>query len=244
LSLPFITGRNSVLEALKGRRKIYRLFVLKNQAEKPQLKEIIGLASTKKVRVVWLEKEAETLKHLKLKQGVAAEVEEFSYTDFDRFLEEVTKKPTSFVVVVDNLEDPQNFGNLLRTAEFFGADGVIIRKKRSVQVTPVVERISQGATNHLKIARVANLSRAIESLKNADFFVAGLDAAATEVLKPETLAPKTVLVVGGEDRGLSRLVKEKCDNLFRIEGYGKLTSLNAASAFAAAAYCYVLRMKS
>ena len=239
-----ITGRNTVLEALKGKRRVYRLFILKRHKEKPQLKEIVKLAVDRKVPVEWVDEGSKRLAYLHFKQGIAAEVEEFPYMDFDRLVDEASQNPAALLVVVDNLEDPQNFGNILRTAEFFGAGGVIIRKKRSVQVTPVVERISQGAASYLKIARVANLSKAIKRLKEAGFFVAGLDASAPLVLKPDVLELKTVLVVGGEDRGLSRLVKENCDALFKLEGTGKVGSLNAASAFAAAAYCYVLRKLS
>lgn len=242
--VPVITGRNTVLEALKGERRVFRVFILKRYREKPQLKELVKLAENKGVPVEWVDEGSGRLEHLHFRQGIAAEVEEFSYTDFDNLIDDAIQSSSSLLVIVDNLEDPQNLGNILRTAEFFGAGGVIIRKKRSVQVTPVVERISQGAAGYLKIARVANLSQAIERLKEANIFVAGLDASAPLVLKPDMLELKTAIVIGGEDKGLSRLVKEKCDALFRLEGSGKVGSLNAASAFAAAAYCYILRKLS
>ncbi|MCX7831929.1 MAG: 23S rRNA (guanosine(2251)-2'-O)-methyltransferase RlmB [Actinobacteria bacterium] len=239
--MALVAGKNTVIEALKGGRKVFKIIVEKGNHKDSKIFWILEFAREKKIPVVFVDRQEALKKGIKLKQGVAAEIEDFRYTDYDTLLELAEKQENSLLVILDNIEDPQNFGNIIRTAEFFGVSGIVIRKRRSVQVTPVVERISQGATSKVKISRVPNLASAIDKAKSKGFFVVGLDEDSKIILTPEKLEAKTLLVVGGEDRGISRLVKEKCEVLLRLEGPGSVGSLNAASAFAAACYCYVLR---
>lgn len=242
MKLAFVTGKNTVLEALKGKRKVFKVIIFKEYFQDEKISEIYKEAKKRGVTVELIGKERAFELGLRVKQGVAAELEEYPYEDFEKLVSIASSKDSALLVFLDNLEDPQNFGNIIRTAEFFGALGIVIRKKRSVQVTPVVERISQGASSYLKIARVANISQSLKKVKEAGFFVIGLDEKAEETLTPEKFSKKTALVLGGEDKGLSRLTKENCDLLLKLKGSGKTTSLNAASAFSAACYCYVLKL--
>lgn len=240
--MALVSGKNTVIEALKSNRRVFKIFIEKGIRRDAKISTILEVAREKNIPVLFVDYPEAFKKGVKLKQGIAAEVEEFRYTDFDALLEEIEKFDNSLLAILDNIEDPQNFGNIIRTAEFFNVSGIVIRKRRSVQVTPVVERISQGATSKIKICRVTNLANAIDKAKSIGFFVIGLDEDSEVVLTPEKLETKTVMVLGGEDRGISRLVKEKCDLLLKLEGSGSVGSLNAASAFAAACYCYVLRL--
>lgn len=236
-----ISGKNTVIEALKGRRKVFKIYVDERFIKDAKVSWIIEQAKSSGIPIKFFKSNDPRFQRSKIRQGVAAEVEDFSYVDFEGLLSETEKREDSLIVFLDGIEDPQNFGNIIRTSEFFGVQGIVIRKKRSVQVTPVVERISQGASSNVMIARVSNIARAIEKARKAGFFIIGLEEDSEKVLKPESFYKKTALVVGGENTGISRIVREKCDVLLKLAGMGKVGSLNAASAFAAACYCYMLR---
>lgn len=238
--MAFVTGKNTVIEALRGRRRVFRIFIEKHDIKDPKIAEILAKARSSDIPVSFISKEDAQRLGLKIKQHVAAEVEEYRYADIQEIFRRAGSKEASMIVFLDGVEDPQNFGNIIRTAEFFGADGIVIRKKRSVQVTPVVERISQGAASGILISRVPNIARSVEMAKNEGFYVIGLEADGREVLAPLAISRKTAFVLGGENTGLSRLVREKCDAVMRIEGKGTLNSLNVASAFAVACYCFYL----
>ncbi len=234
----FITGRNSVEEALKSRRYVERVFISEKHRNDSRYLKLVEIARKKGVQVDFIPEKRLFELTDKVKQGILAKVEDFKYVEIEEIAESLNDAPSALIVVLDSVEDPQNLGNIIRTAEFFGADAVVIRKKRSAQVTPVVERISQGATNYIRISRVPNIARALNLLKENDFFVVGLTAKSQNVLVPDVFRGRTVIVVGGEDKGLSRLTEEACDVLVALPGKGSTGSLNAASAFAAAAYCW------
>lgn len=238
--MAFVTGKNTVIEALKSSRKVFRIFVVKSGLEDPKIAWILAKARTSGIPVTFLDKEEAGKLDFKIRQHVAAEVEDYKYADLRDILVRARSSRSSLVVFLDGVEDPQNFGNIVRTAEFFGSHGIVIRKKRSVQVTPVVERISQGAASRILISRVPNIARSIEMAKEEGFYVIGLEADGESILVPSEVPVKTAFVVGGENTGLSRLVREKCDAVMRIEGKGTINSLNVASAFAIACYCYSL----
>ncbi len=134
------------------------------------------------------------------------------------------------MLLLDTVQDPQNLGTLLRTAEALRLDAVVLPTRRSVQVTPAVVRSSAGAVEHLTVVQVVNLVRAVQELKEAGLWVAGIDAAGDRVYWDLDMSGPTALVLGGEDRGIGPLLKENCDFLIRLPMHGRVTSLNAAVA--------------
>lgn len=174
-------------------------------------------------------------------QGVAAIV------DLPRELEErglnsAALEPDALVVVLDGITDPQNFGACVRSAEAAGAAMLITRKRRAAPMSAGAVKASAGALFHLPVARVANISRALEGLKERGFHVVGLDLGAPSDIHGAPAPPRPLaLVVGAEDVGLSRLVRESCDELIAIPMAGRVSSLNASAALAVALFAYALR---
>ncbi len=170
-------------------------------------------------------------------QGVVAEVEPYPYSDLHSILEAVNADNSrTLILILDQLQDPQNFGTLIRTADAVGVDGILIPKRGAAGVTPAVVSASSGASEHLRIARI-NLARAMEELKESDVWIAGLDneTDARDIYTAE-LEPPLAIVVGAEGHGLRRLVRESCDYLVRIPMQGSVASLNAAVAGSIALY--------
>jgi 23S rRNA (guanosine2251-2'-O)-methyltransferase len=166
-------------------------------------------------------------------QGVVAEAAPFVYAELSELLaqsEAEAPAETPFLLAVDSLQDPQNFGSLLRTALAVGARGVLLPERRAVSVTPAVGRASAGAIEYLRIAQVTNLVRSLREAKDHGYWIVGLDMdGATPYCEADLQGP-LVVVVGGEGSGLGRLVAETCDLLVRIPMQGPLDSLNAAVA--------------
>ena len=167
-------------------------------------------------------------------QGVVAEVEPYPYSDLHSILEAVSTR--ALILILDQLQDPQNLGTLIRTADAVGVDGILIPKRGAAGVTPAVVSASSGASEHLRIARI-NLARAMEELKKSDVWIAGLEnnTDARNIYTAE-LEPPLAIVVGAEGHGLRRLVRESCDYLVRIPMQGSVGSLNAAVAGSIALY--------
>jgi 23S rRNA (guanosine2251-2'-O)-methyltransferase len=141
------------------------------------------------------------------------------------------------IVILDSLQDPQNFGNLIRTAEAVGVSGIVIPERRSASVTPAVVNASAGATEHLRIARVVNLARAVDDLKKQDVWVAALqDDARAQDIYAANLKGALALIVGSEGEGVSRLLRDKADFVVKLPMRGKIESLNASVAGAVALY--------
>lgn len=164
-------------------------------------------------------------------QGLVAIVAHYQYASWGDMVAGVkdAETPPAFLLL-DTLHDPQNFGTLLRTADALGVDGVVLPKRRSVQVTPAVARASSGAVEHLQIALVPNLAQAVDELKKAGVWVVGLDMDGDRDYWELDMTGPTALLLGGEDHGLGRLIKEKCDFLVRLPMSGHVNSLNAAVA--------------
>ncbi len=165
-------------------------------------------------------------------QGVAAVTDPFRYARF----EELLSRAAPALLFLDGVMDPHNLGSLLRSADGAGFDGVVIRTHRSAQVTGAVRRVAAGAAEVVAVARVSNLSRALEEAKRAGLWIAGLDAAASQTIWSCELRPPLGMVLGSEDRGISAKVKERCDVLMRIPSVGSLESLNVAVAGALAMF--------
>ena len=232
-------GRQPVREMLlAGRRRIERFYMAAQIQEKGDLAEIIELASQKGVRVQ--QTDASTLDTLSgggNHQGVAAVVSSFRYVSYKKMLQEAEQLENPLFLFLDHLEDPQNVGSLLRTAEAAGVCGVVIPEHRAAGITASVVRASAGASEHLSVAQVPNLVRCMRLLQERGVWFAGLEGAETsQELSAVDLTGPMGIVVGSEGKGMRRLTRESCDFLVRLPMLGKVTSLNAAVAGAIALY--------
>ena len=227
----WIYGRNPVYEVLKAnRRHLFQLWVAEGVQEKGRLKEVIHTCQTKDLPIQFVPRN-KLDKIGQPHQGVALEASGFPYRSMEAMFERVqaSGRPP-FFLILDTLQDPQNLGSLLRTAEAVGVHGVLLPLKRAASVTPAVVAASSGASEHLLITQ-ANLAQAIESLKQNDIWVIGLDGGPdSQPVDQVDLSVPIALVVGHEGQGMRRLVRESCDVLLRLPMLGKVESLNAAVA--------------
>lgn len=227
----WITGRNPVYEMLRAkRRQVFRLMIAEGVKADNRISEIIQIVRPYKVQV-------ETVKRTQLDslsdnhQGIAAEVSAYPYSDLDSILKLAKhKEQDPFILVLDTLQNPQNLGTLLRSAEAFGVHGVLIPLRHASGVTPAVVNASAGASEHMLIAS-ANLAQSIEELKKEGLWVIGLEGSPM-AQPPEKLrlGGPAALVVGSEGEGMRELVRKSCDVLMRLPLEGKIESLNAAVA--------------
>ncbi len=227
----YIVGRNPVLEVLKTDKEIEKIYISKGEL-KGSVKKIIGIAKDRNVVIQYVDKAklnqiAQGANH----QGVAALVAPYDYYSVEDILERARKsnKPP-FILVLDGVEDPHNLGSIARTAECGGVDGIIIPKRRAAHVNETVYKSSAGAVEHIPIAKVNNIPNTIDSLKKEGLWIYGADADGDKYYFDTDLKGSVVLVIGSEGKGLSKLVKEKCDFLIKIPMYGKVSSLNASNA--------------
>ncbi len=241
-----IHSRNAVLETLRaGRRQVFQLEVAEGVQEKGRMLEIVQAAQQRKIPVVRAAR-AGMDRRAPGHQGLILEAGEYAYADLqDIFDLAETRGEAHFVLMLDTLNDPQNFGTLLRTAEAVGVHGIILPLARSVEVTPAVVHASSGASEHLLIAR-ANLSQAIDAFRQANAWTVGLDEKGEELRTGQDarLRGGLVLVVGSEGEGIRPLVRAKCDFLLRLPQQGRVESLNAAVAGSVALYlAYLARLE-
>jgi len=225
-----IEGRNPVLETLRARRRVYRIW-LQPDARGVAVREIRRLAAEDGIPVE--EMDGRTMAQRSKTghpQGVMAQVEAWRYATVDAILARAGATPP-FLLVLDGIQDPQNFGSLLRTAETAGVHGVIIPEHRAVGLTPAVARAAAGATEYIPVARVTNLVRTMEELKRQGIWFVGADPTGMDYWQsPVDWCGPVGLVVGGEGKGISRLVREHCDALLRLPMLGRISSLNASVA--------------
>jgi 23S rRNA (guanosine2251-2'-O)-methyltransferase len=228
-----IYGRNAVVETIRGKREIFRLIVATGIREDERIQEILEESRRRVIEIERVERETlDFLTNTTHHQGIALVVGPYPYAD----LEDIADRPGT-VLILDHVQDPQNFGTLLRTAEATGVTGVIMPQDRTVAVTPAVVNTSSGAVEHQEIARVPNLVRAIEVLKSHGWWIAGLAGAETgQNIFEDTIPTPVALVVGGEGGGISPLVAKNCDILLSIPMVGRIASLNASTAGAIALY--------
>lgn len=226
-------GRNAVAELLKTEKTVEKLMIEKN----PQgsLLKIFAEARKKGVRVQFvdkktLDKESVTGRH----QGCIAFSTDYVYSTAEDIVFG-RKGERGFVILCDGIEDVHNLGSIIRVAECAGADGVIIPSANSASVTEAVIRISAGAANHIKVAKVSSINRAIDLLKENGFWLYALEADGQSIYETD-LSGNVALVIGGEDSGVRRLTREKCDFTLSLPLKGKVNSLNASVALGIAAY--------
>lgn len=233
----FITGRNPVFEVFQARRRqIFRLQVAVGVDEKGRLSEILALAAKLKIPIERVPRQRLD-KMGEGHQGVAAEVSEYPFSALPDILRKAQNlQEPLLVLLLDMLQNPQNLGTLLRTAEVAGVHGVVIPFNRAATVTPAVVHASSGAVEHLLVAQM-NLSQAITELKDQDVWVVGLERGPdTRPLAEAPLAGNLALVVGNEGEGMRHLIREKCDFLGQLPMRGRVDSLNAAVAGSIALY--------
>lgn len=230
-----IEGRQPVREALRAGRRIYRIFVAQGAAPKGTLAEIMERARSAGVKIervsrADLDAKATSRAH----QGVIAEADETPNVSWRDSLEAARNRgETPLLLALDGIEDPQNLGAILRSAEIFGVHAVILPKHRSAPLSPIVRKVSAGAIEHLAIDIVTNMERTLAAAKEAGCWIVVLDADGDRSVEAcDLLEEPVVIVSGAEGSGVSRLIKERADALVRIDTSGKVASLNASVATA------------
>ena len=224
-----IEGRNSVIELLESKKDINKIFVTKGERH-GSINKILAMAKERNVIIVEKDKKqmaqmAQTPNH----QGVIAIVPPFEYCEIEDILENAKiKNEDPFVLILDGIEDPHNLGSIIRTAETAGVHGIIIPKRRAASVNSTVSKVSAGAVEHIKIARVTNISDSIQKLKDNGLWICGTDIDAKNYYYDQDLKGPLGIVIGNEGQGMSEKVKKNCDFLVKIPMKGKVTSLNAS----------------
>ena len=226
----YLEGKNPVWEALKAERPIEKLFVAKT-IQQESVRGILGAARVRKVKIEFVPKERlDQLSTTGRHQGLIAVCAAHGYADLDTVLDAVQAEGrVPFIVLLDEVQDPHNLGAIIRTAECSGAQAVVITQHNSAGLTPAAGRASAGAVEHVPVCRVVNLVAAIERLKERGVWIIGADMDGSLAYEIDMTGP-IAIVVGGEDRGVRRLVLEKCDHVTRLPMLGKLNSLNASVA--------------
>jgi 23S rRNA (guanosine2251-2'-O)-methyltransferase len=226
-----VEGRNAVIETLKSDRTIEQILVAKGNVS-GSINMILAMAKEKKTVVKEVDrKKLDQMSLTGSHQGVIAQVTPFKYSEVEEILKyaaERNEKP--FLIILDEIEDPHNFGSIVRTADACGVHGIIIPKRRNVGVTPVVFKTSAGACEHMKIAKVTNINVAIDKLKESGVWIYGADMHGSEYCYDADMRGAIAMVIGSEGRGIAKLTRDKCDVLVKIPMVGKISSLNASVA--------------
>lgn len=229
-----IEGRNSVYELLKTDKEIDKILVQKDLKDEAS-KRLINVIKSHKIKIQLvdkyvIDKESESRRS----QGFIAYVSDYKYFDLQDIIDGAANKD-GFIVVLNEILDPHNLGSIIRVCECAGVDGIVISKDRSASVSDTVMRISEGALNHIKVARVVNINNAIKELKDNGYWVYGAEMGGGEMYKTD-LTGKIAIVIGGEDSGVKALTKKNCDGIISIPMFGKVNSLNASVACGVVVY--------
>lgn len=236
-----IYGKNTVVEVLESKRKVFEVIV--SESISRHEKNLLDHISKKRIELKVLPKnkfEQLVKEKYEIKgnhQGIIALVEPYAYVPLADIIEKaMNKEEPAFIIILDGLEDPHNLGAILRTADSAGVDGIVIRKDRSVGLTNTVAKLSTGAIEHVPVACVANLTVAINQMKDAGMWIAGTDAKEAQDYRTLDATLPLGLVIGSEGKGMSRLVSEACDFKVFLPMRGHVTSLNASVAAALLMY--------
>ena len=221
-----IYGRNTVIASLKE-NQVKTIYLQDHFSNK----EILSLISEKNIKTIYLpidemNKKAKFGNH----QGIIAVVKDYQYVSLDEIITEANKKENPLILILDEIEDPHNFGAILRSADAFSVDGIIIKNRNQVNVNSTVAKVSTGAINYIKVAMVSNLVSAINKLKYAGYWVYSSDGSAKDDYSKLDYNGKTVVVMGSEGRGISRLVLDNSDFKIKIPMTGHVNSLNVSVA--------------
>jgi len=232
----FLYGRNVVREIIKsGERKIYEIFVYKGAAD--DVKDVIEYAREKNVKITFVDKEFlfkkfRTDKH----QGIAINVEGNKSYTLKEFFEKHKDDEKTSVCILDSIQDPRNFGAIIRNCEVFGINGIIFSPNNSCDINDTVYKASSGALIYVDIVKVSNINNAIKELKENNFWIYGFDVKGNVFLDEVKFDRKSAVVFGSEGSGMKELVKKNCDFLVKIRQKGRIDSLNVSNAVAVAAY--------
>jgi len=223
-----IEGRNPVIEAIKSDRVIDKIMI---SGKEGSIKKIIGMAKEKNIIIQNVDKnKLDEISTSHAHQGVIAIVSDYKYYEPDDIIKSIKeKKEDAFIIILDEITDPHNFGSIIRTADAVGAHGVIIPKRRSVNITPVVAKASAGAVEYVPVCKVTNIVNTIKKLKEEGLWIAAADMDGQAFYEKNLKGPLG-LVIGSEGFGISRLVKENCDFTIKMPMIGNVTSLNASVA--------------
>ena len=227
-----VFGKNVATEVINSKTKINKVFITKNFDNKT----ILSFLSNNGTKTIFMDKREMDEKYGKGTQGIVLDIDDYKYYDISEVY------GSNFVIILDHLEDPHNFGAIIRTAEAAGVDFIIIPKNRSVEVNATVMKVSAGALNNIKIVEVNNLVTAMEKLKDNGFWIYATDMDGEDYTKVE-YAPKTALVIGAEGTGVGKRVGENSDFIISIPMFGKINSLNASVAAGIAIYEVVRQRK-
>ena len=228
--MAIIEGRNPIIEALKNNRPIEKIMV--NKASKEgSIKKILAMAKENKVIIQEVDRhKLDEMSESHAHQGVIAITSDYRYYDLDEILEIPRQNGEDpFFIILDGITDPHNLGSIIRTADAVGAHAVIIPKRRSVQITPIVAKASAGAVEYLPVCKVTNIVNTIKTLKENGLWIAAVDKDG-QTFYQQNLGGPLGLVVGSEGEGISRLVKQNCDFTVSMPMSGNVTSLNASVA--------------
>ena len=228
--MAIIEGRNPIIEALKNNRPIEKIMV--NKASKEgSIKKILAMAKENKVIIQEVDRhKLDEMSESHAHQGVIAITSDYRYYDLDEILDIPKEKGEDpFFIILDGITDPHNLGSIIRTAHAVGAHAVIIPKRRSVQITPIVAKASAGAVEYLPVCKVTNIVNTIKTLKENGLWIAAVDMDG-QTFYQQNLGGPLGLVVGSEGEGISRLVKQNCDFTVSMPMSGNVTSLNASVA--------------
>ena len=224
-----VEGRNAVIELLESGKDINKIFITKGEKH-GSINKIIAMAKERKV--IFIEKDKRQMEQMAQNenyQGVIAIVPPFKYCEVEDILDKAKElKEDPFVLILDGIEDPHNLGSIIRTAETAGVHGIIIPKRRAASVNSTVNKVSAGAVQYMKIARVTNITDAIEKLKEQGLWICGTDINTDKYYYNQDLTGPLGIVIGNEGAGISEKVKKNCDFLVKIPMKGKVTSLNAS----------------
>lgn len=237
LNNEILSGKNPVLEALRSGRDMNKVWIAEG-VKKAGVAELLQLAKEAGIVVQFVPKnKVDQLTDGANHQGIAASVAAYRYAEIDELFElAASRNEDPFFLILDELEDPHNLGSILRTADATGVHGVIIPKRRAVGLTAVVAKTSTGAIEHIPVARVGNLAQTVEDLKKRGVWIAGTDAKGSADYRRMDAKLPLAIIIGSEGKGMSRLLKEKCDFLYNMPMVGQVTSLNASVAAAILMY--------
>ncbi|AQU77883.1 MULTISPECIES: 23S rRNA (guanosine(2251)-2'-O)-methyltransferase RlmB [Planococcus] len=230
LAPEIIGGKNPVLEALRADRDINKIWIAEG-VQKKGITELLQLAKDRGVIVQSVPKKKIDGLTDTNHQGIAAAVAAYNYASLDDlFAAASAKSEDPFFLILDELEDPHNLGSIMRTADAIGVHGLIIPKRRAVGLTGVVAKASTGAIEHVPVVRINNLSQTVDELKKRGVWIAGTDAKESVDYRKMDASLPLAVIIGSEGKGMSRILREKCDFLYQLPMVGHVTSLNASVA--------------
>lgn len=233
MSEEYIVGRNPVLELLRSGRSVNKIWIAEGSQKGP-ISQVMSMAKEAKIQVqIVPKKKIDQVADGQVHQGVVALVAAYEYVEVEDMLRKAADLgEPPFLLILDEIEDPHNLGSILRTADVVGAHGVIIPKRRAVGLTSTVAKSSAGAMEYVPVARVTNIVRTMEELKEKGVWMAGTDASGEQDIREARFDMPIGIVIGSEGKGMSRLVRETCDFVVRLPMVGHVNSLNASVAAA------------